>query len=190
MITMQWRRRLTYLAMSLIVGWHSLAMVIAPAPTDSVLVQSLRTIWQPYLLFFRLDTRWNFFAPVGKHSQFRYVVEDAAGKKHFFVPTEETPRSQPRYVWWREFKYLDDSITESPGTLGDAAGALLCRQHAELKPRAVILLQAQEKDFWPEDELQGKNPLDPDYINVVNLRRIPCPGAAPRGLIRPVRRPQ
>lgn len=188
---MQWRSRLAYLAMSLVVFWHSAAMVIAPAPADSALVQALRSLWQPYLLFFRLDTRWNFFAPVAKHSQFRYLIEDAAGNKHSFTPTEQAADSWPHYVWWREFKYLDDAITELPEMLGEAAGVQLCRLHADLKPRAVILLQVQEKDFWPEDELLGKRPLDPDYANVVNLRRIPCAGAMARGMtIRPVRRPQ
>ena len=71
-----WRDRLTYLAMSLVVAWHSFAMVVGPAPGNSTLVQSLRPLVQPYISLFRLDTSWNFFAPVGKHTQFRYVIED------------------------------------------------------------------------------------------------------------------
>ena len=49
MIRTQWRDRLIYLAMSAFVAWHTLAMVIAPAPDNSVIVQSLRGLFQPYL---------------------------------------------------------------------------------------------------------------------------------------------
>src|SRR5439155_16029727 len=53
-----WRQRLTYLAMSLFVAWHTLAIIIAPTPTGSGLVQSLRSLVQPYISFFRLDNQW------------------------------------------------------------------------------------------------------------------------------------
>jgi len=189
---MLWRTRLTWLAMSVVVAWHGLAMVVAPAPNNSELVQSLRPLFEPYLLLFRLDTAWNFFAPVGKHAQFRYVIEDAAGNRLVFTPTEEPSAAIAQYVWWREFKYLDDGIMETAETRGNIAGALLCQKHAALSPRAVTLLEVQEKDFWPEDELLGKRPLDPEYITVNTLKRFECGGVlAPlqRSPIRPVRRP-
>lgn len=188
----QWRNRLTFAAMSLVVGWHSLAMVVAPAPNGSATIQSLRLLLQPYLSFFRLDTPWNFFAPVGKHAQFRYVVEDAAGNKHTFVPTEESNLSLPRYVWWREFKYFYDGVMESPESRGDAAGALLCRKHAALQPLSVTLLELREEDFRPEDRLRGKSPLDPEFVSVNTLIRVECRSgsALPRRLpVRPVRKP-
>ena len=46
MIWNRWRRRLTYVAMSAFVAWHTIAMVIAPAPYGSVSVQTLRTAFQ------------------------------------------------------------------------------------------------------------------------------------------------
>src|SRR5947209_12412850 len=58
-----WRQRLTYLAMSLFVGWHTLAIFVSPTPTASGMVQSLRSLVQPYISFFRLDNQWSFFAP-------------------------------------------------------------------------------------------------------------------------------
>ncbi len=186
----QWRDRLTYLAMSLVVGWHSLAMVVAPAPDSSAMVQSVRPLLQPYLSLFRLDTPWNFFAPVGKHFQFRYVIEDAAGNEQTFVPTEESSWFVPSYVWWREFKYLYEGIMETPETRGDAVAALLCRKHAALQPFAVTLLQIQEQDFWPEDHLRGKRPLDPEFVTVNTLKRVQCQGdSAPPRRIRPLRKP-
>jgi hypothetical protein len=189
---MPWRNRLTYLVMSLVVGWHTLAMVVAPAPDSSVLVQSLHLLLQPYLSLFRLDTHWNFFAPVGKHAQFRYVIEDSVGNKHIFVPTEESNLSLPAYVWWREFKYFDDGIMESPEALADTAGALLCRRHASLQPRSVTLVEVTEQDFWPEDELRGKHPLDPEFVIIDSLRRIECRNGSElpyRTPIRPLRKP-
>lgn len=185
-----WRDRLTYLAMSLVVGWHSFAMVVGPAPGNSTLVQSLRPLVQPYISLFRLDTSWNFFAPVGKHTQFRYVIEDTEGQEFTFMPTEETHRSLSSYVWWREFKYLYEGVMESPETRGDHVAELLCQKHAALRPFAVTLLEIQEQDFWPEDHLLGKRPLDPEFVNVNTLRRIQCPsGAPPPPRIRPLRRP-
>jgi len=181
MISIQWRERLTYLMMSLVVGWHGFAIVVAPAPDSSATVQSFRLLLQPYLSLFRLDNAWNFFAPsVGRHSQFRYVIEDTAGKEHTFVPSQELNWSIPRYVWWREFKYLYDGIMEAPEIRGDAIAALLCRKHASLDPVSIPLLQIQEQDFRPEDHLRGKHPLDPEFVTVNTLRRVNCrDGSAP-----------
>jgi hypothetical protein len=190
--SIKWRGRLTYLVMSLVVGWHSLAMVVSPSPNGSVLVQSLRSLFHPYLLLFRLETPWGFFAPVGKHAEFRYVIEDAAGNQHIFVPTEEPSPSLARYVWWREFKYLYDGVMAHPEFRGDAAGALLCQRHASLDPRSVTLLEVVEKDYGPEDELRGKRPLDPEFIAVIPQMRVACPNGSalpPRSSIRPFAKP-
>jgi hypothetical protein len=164
--------------MSLVVAWHSLAMVVSPAPNDSTLVQSLRFLFHPYLALFRLETPWGFFAPVGKHAQFRYVVEDAAGNTHTFVPSEEASRSIARYVWWREFKYLNDGIMANPEFRGDPAVALLCERHASLRPLAVTLLEVTEQNYGPQDELLGKRPLDPEFVAVIPLRRVACPSGS------------
>jgi hypothetical protein len=189
-----WRRRLTYLAMSLLVAWHTLAVVLAPAPENSETVQVFRAVLQPYLSLLRLDNSWSFFAPsVGKHSQFRYIVEDAAGTEHTFVPTEEPSSSLPSYVLWREFKYLYEGIMEDAENHGDAIGAFLCRRHASLKPLSVTLVEIQEQDFWREDYLRGKRPLDPEFVVVNPLRRIECPSpsaAAGRPAIRLSGNPQ
>ena len=175
MISAAWRARLTYLAMSLVVGWHSFAIIVAPMPDGSGMVQWFRFVAQPYLSLFRLDNNWSFFAPsVGKHMQFRYVVEDAAGTRHEFVPVLERTWSLPRYWMWREFKYLFDALMESPDARSERATALLCKKHAALKPVAVSLIQVQELDFWPEDYLQGHRPLDPDFVEVTTLTNAAC----------------
>jgi hypothetical protein len=187
----RWRSRLAMLAMSLLVGWHSLALFVAPAPADSVAVQSLRSVLQPYISLLRLDTGWGFFAPVGKHAQFRYVIKDAAGIDHTFVPTEEPASSIAKYVWWREWKYLFDGIMETAEARASSLGPLLCAQHPELDPLFVTLVKIQEENYLPDDVLSGKRPLDPEYVTVNNLVRVPCrssPVQPLRQSIRP-RRP-
>jgi len=187
----RWRARLTTLAMSLLVGWHSLALFVAPAPADSTTVQALRSVLQPYLSLLRLDTGWGFFAPVGKHAQFRYVIKDGGGIDHTFVPTEEAATSIPKYVWWREWKYLFDGIMESAEARASSLGPLLCREHPELDPLFVTLVKIQEENYLPDDVVNGKRPLDPEYATVETLVRIPCrssPVQPLRQSIRP-RRP-
>jgi len=187
----RWRARLTMLAMSLLVGWHSLALFVAPAPADSATVQALRSVLQPYLSLLRLDTGWGFFSPVGKHAQFRYVIKDGQGIDHTFVPTEEPATSIAKYVWWREWKYLFDGIMESAEARASSLGPLLCREHPELDPLFVTLLKIQEENYLPDDVLNGKRPLDPEYVTVDTLIRVPCrasPVQPLRQTIRP-RRP-
>ncbi len=171
-----WRKRLTYLAMSLLVGWHTFAMLVAPTPDSSAMLQSFRYLLQPYLSLFRLDNAWNFFAPhVGKHAQFRYVIEDRAGRTHTYVAADEFNGSLPRYVLWREFKYLFDGIMEAPQVRGELVAARLCHRHAALDPVSISLLSVQEQQFWPEHYLRGKRPLDPDYVSVSILKGLACP---------------
>jgi hypothetical protein len=171
MISKQWRERLIYLAMSLFVAWHTFAMVVGP--NSSVTAQSARFLLQPYLSLFRLESTWSFFAPsVGKHSQFRYVIEDRAGKEHTFVPVDELNWVLPSDYWFRNWYY---GTIEFPEIHGDFFAALFCRKHAALDPVSVTLLAIQEQDFWPEDHLNGKHPLDPDFVAVDTLKKVACP---------------
>jgi len=175
MIAARWRERLTYLAMSLVVGWHSLAIMVAPMPNGSAAVQSVYSLVQPYLALLRMDNHWNFFAPrIGRHRQFRYVVEDAAGRRHVFIPTEEPSESISEYYMWREWKYLYDAIMDAPEGRGYLLGALYCKKHAALNPVSISLLKVQELDFWPEDYLQGRRPFDSKFIAVTTLSNIDC----------------
>lgn len=171
---MSWRQRLVYLAMSLVVGWHSLAILVAPMPDSSGLVQTFRALLQPYLSLFRLDNKWHFFVPLGKYTQFRYSVEDAAGKQHLFIPVAEASDSVARYVMWREFKYFYEGLMEAPTIRGERMVTLLCKKHAALNPVSVALLQTQELDFSPDDYLKGARPLDPEFVSISTLAHIKC----------------
>lgn len=166
------RQRLTYIAMSLFVAWHTLAMVVAPAP-DSYLWQVLRIVQQPYLTLFRLDNQWDFFAPdVGEGSRFRYVIEDKDGQRHSFDPADRLSWFHPAFFWMRSWYY---GIIDDPGLYGDAAAARLCKQHADLEPLAVTFYDVQEERFRREDLLAGKSRSDPEFFTIKTVKRIRCP---------------
>jgi hypothetical protein len=159
--------------MSLLVAWHTLAMVVATSP-DSDLTDSARRLFNPYLTLLRLDNQWGFFAPnVGRGSQFRYVVEDAAGTRHTFIPAEKLNRFHPTSIWMRD-RYI--AVMEYPDTYADAAGAAFCQEHAALKAVSVTLVQIEQKDFFPVHLLSGKQHLDAEFVDVKTIKTVPCSG--------------
>jgi len=170
-IPKQWRQRLAYAGMSVLVSWHTFAMVVAPSP-DSDITDAARSLLDPYLALFRLDNGWGFFAPeVRLGSQFRYVIEDASGQRHTFIPAEKLNRFHPTSIWMRD-RYI--AVMEKPKAYADAAATALCREHAELKPVAITLLQLEQKDYFPEHRLKGKQPLDPEFVTVKTVKAMPC----------------
>ena len=172
MVSKTWRHRLAYAAMSAFLAWHTLAMVIAPAPEISRAVQAARAPFQPYLSLFRLDNQWDFFAPIiGLESAFRYVVEDKARTEHLFKPTENLNWFHPSFIWsWA----LSEAVIQYPDAYGDPVGAYLCRKHAALHPVAVTLLEVEARYFTPEHELAGKHPTDPEFVTETTVKRVEC----------------
>lgn len=175
MISKAWRERLIYGVMSAFVTWHTLAMMIAPAPDHSAAVQSVRGWFQPYLTFFRLDNLWDFFAPnVNRLSDLHYIIEDAAGNRHTFAPGADLRWFYPTSIWFKAWYY---AIMEEPDLYADPAAAVLCREHASLHPVAITFQEFQEGDFKPEDELAGKHPLDLEFVTINAVKRVPCPNS-------------
>lgn len=165
------RQRLAYAAMSLLVVWHGLAMVVAASP-ESAIARSARPLFDPYLTLFRLDNKWGFFAPnVDQGFQFRYVVEDASGKRHAFIPADQLSRFHPTSLWIKD-RYK--TVMMFPETHGEVAAAALCREHAALQPVSVTLLEVEQKEFWPEHQLSGKHPLDPEFVTINTLMTVRC----------------
>jgi hypothetical protein len=172
MILKRARSPLAYAAMSALLVWHCIAMVVATAP-DSHLTQSARPLFNPYLTLLGLDHNWGFFAPeVGSGFQFRYVVEDAAGTRHAFTPDTALSRFHPKSIWLRD-RYK--AVLQDPDTYAKAEAAAICREHASLRPVAVTFIEAAQNDFSPADRLQGKHPLDPEFVTVTDMKPIPCP---------------
>jgi hypothetical protein len=175
MTTTRWRSRLTYIAMSACVVWHAAAMAIAPAPTDSALVRSFRALFRPYLTLFRLDNRWDFFAPdVVRGSQLRYFIEDAAGNRRDFIPDNEFGIFDPGLFWSLSWNY---AIIDAPEIHAQTAATIFCRKHVALHPVSVTLLEYKEKEFTPKDYLAGKRPMDPEFVTVNTLKTLQCSGS-------------
>ena len=172
MISRPWRDRLTFLAMSLFVAWHATAILVTPAPSGSPAVEGLKALFRPYTTFFRLESSWSFFANVFRHTQFRYVVEDADGKQHTFIPIDEFKWYHPRFNW---FDGLYWAILDSPTTIGRYFVAPLCRQHAALRPVAITFLGVKGGEFRPEDLLAGHHPLDLPYATADPVLYDDCP---------------
>ncbi len=179
MMAKLWRQRLTYLAMSLFVAWHTLALVVAPAPGTSDLIKGLRTVLDPYLHFLRLDNQWNFFAPdVGEEGRdplglvLRYVIEDDAGTLHRVDPSAALNWYLPSSIWFRAWYF---ALLDSPDDFGEQFAALFCRQHADLHPLTITLFAAEQKDYGPQDRLRGKQPLDAEFVSVATVKSLQCP---------------
>ena len=173
MISKQWRERLIYTVMSVFVGWHTLAMAVAPASDASDTAKSLRLLFQPYLTLFTLDHQWAFFAPsVPQGTQLQYVIKDASGESHTFVPSAKWNWFHPGYIW---FKDSYEAILDSPDDYTDTFAALFCREHASLRPVSISFLKVEEEDFKPEDHLNGKHPLDPEFVTMSTVKKVKCP---------------
>lgn len=173
MIAKEWRERLAYIGMSAVVAWHTVAMVIAPAP-ESHVADALRGIFQPYLTLLRLDNAWDFFAPdVGEGSRLNYVIEDGTGASHSFTPAEELSWFDPNYFWLRSRYY---AIMDEPEFHAESAAALFCRKHVALNPVSISFYEMQEEKFTLDDHLSGKGRTDPEFFTVTAVRRLPCPG--------------
>src|SRR5262249_12735511 len=157
------------------------AMVVAAVP-ESVMTRAARAVVDPYLMLFNLDNYWGFFDDVGTSYQFRYIVEDAAGQQHTFIPADELSRFSPSFIWLLDHYRL---VMDYVDTYGDVTVAELCQEHAALHPAAITLLSVVGKPFGPEDRRAGKHPLDQEFITVKPLKTIQCRARSPS---RPRRR--
>jgi hypothetical protein len=169
-IVKRWRERFLYSAMSLFVGWHTFIMLVGPNSSETA--AAARRWAQPYLSLFWLESTWGFFAPsVGRHSQFRYVIQDRAGEEHTFVPARELNPYLPSYYL---LKHSYDEIIVFPELHAEFFAAMLCRKHAALHPMYIGLQRSLDRKFSPADQLAGKHPFDPDFTQVDTLVHVPC----------------
>jgi hypothetical protein len=173
MISKLGRSRLIYCLMSMLVTWHTAAMIIAPAP-KSYATDALRGVFGPYLEFFGLDNRWDFYAPVVGYGRiFRVVVEDREGIHHEFTPIDDVSWYLPSY-WW--FSAWYEAIWRTPQAFKDAYVATVCEKYRSLHPVSVRLIGIQQNDFTPEDYFNGHQPLDADFVTQTELGEARCPG--------------
>ena len=165
-------KRLIYIVASAFLAWHTLALIIGPAP-DSYVTRAFRVVMQPYLTLFRLDSEWAFFAPTtGEGARLRYIIEDASGNSHTFAPAAELNWFHPNYFWFRAWYY---AIIDYPEVQADFAAAKFCHKHAALHPVAITFLDAQEERYTRDDRLSGDSRMDPRFFTVTTLKRVECP---------------
>ena len=173
MIAKVWRERAIYAAMSAFVAWHSFVMIMAPAPETSEGLEPLLALLHPYVTLLQLDNEWDFFAPnINTGARLRYVLETEDGTTRTFTPLDEYNWYFPYFMWNSEWQ---DAILESPDVNARIAAALFCQQHAALKPVAVTLVEVTQKDFTPQDYLDGKRPFDPEFVTENTIKRFSCP---------------
>jgi len=171
-----WRERLIFVAMSVFIAWHTLAIVIAPMSSRSMTAQGLRAVLQPYLTLFRLDNTWDFFSPTANNPftsrQLAYLIEDKSGKKQFLMPESEYSGLEPRYFWFRSWHF---AIIDGPNDYADIAAAFYCKKHAALHPVAITLLALQGKEFTLSDFLAGKPRWGPEFVVAQTIKHAKCP---------------
>jgi hypothetical protein len=172
MVWDRWRPRLIYLLMSAFVAWHATALVIAPVPASSELVDATRGIFQPYLTLLRMDNPWSFFAPTIAGADVRYIVEDASGAHAEFGSAEKASWFHPEHLWLKDWNY---SIIDNPERYADHAGEILCRKHASTHPVSITFVQRVHSGFNPEDWLNGKRPQDPEFTREKTVQTVQCP---------------
>lgn len=166
-------RRLSYLAMSALLAWHTFAMLVGPLP-ESAIAETAKEILHPYATLFVLGNNWGFFAPnVNAGSHFSYTIEDTAGKTRSFTPEENLNAYHPNWIWQLDRYKV---VMTSPEIYGDVEGAALCLQHASLNPVTVTLFESAQKQFGPKDELSGEHPFSPGFVDMKTLRTVKCPG--------------
>jgi len=120
-----------------------------------------------------MESSWSFYAPyVRVEPEFRYVVEDASGERHTFVPSDKLSRFHPIDIWVKDW-YIH--VMDTPETYGDAVAAYLCREHALLHPVSITLMEIEQNEFSPEDQLSGKHPFDPEFLDEKTLTTVQCP---------------
>jgi hypothetical protein len=174
MTWMLWRNRLVGLAMSLFVGWHAVSILVAPAPHGSRVIEWLHGLYRPYLTLFRLESSWGFFPNIPRVPHFRYVLEDAEGVQHTFVPINEIKWYVP---WgnWVERTYWAILMSPTPERVGNYYVPILCRRHADLKPVWLTYYVVYGSEFSPSDVLAGRQPFDPEFVTVDALMYAECP---------------
>jgi hypothetical protein len=160
--------------MSLLLVWHSVAIVVAASP-DSVIMRAASSLFEPYLSLFRLQNEWTFFAPdVRVEPEFRYVVEDGSAQRRTFVPADKLSKYLPTDIWVKDW-YIH--VMDNPDTYSKFVAAYLCRQHASLHPLSITLLETDQREFSPQDQLSGKHPFDPEFLDTKTLATVQCPNA-------------
>jgi hypothetical protein len=152
-------------------SWVAVMLVGAGPGSDTM--GKIYPVVEPLLDLFGVDNEWGFFAPnpdVG--TVVRYRVVDGRGREHEHALHEDLDRSDPMFL---RYTTLFMAIADNPETYEPGAVRYLCRRHADLDPRSIAIVVAEQAVVTPEEFLEGTGILDGLEIEVRPARR--CPDA-------------
>lgn len=164
-------RPVLYLLASLFLVWHTLALVIGPAPGSS-LMGHIYPAFVPWLNSLNLNNQWGFFAPDPHAGSLpRYIVESADGGEQVVRLSETLQRSDAGFLRYSSL-YLSLARQREPYL--QAAAQYLCRQHRAQVPIAIHFFVGHQLRVGPEQYREGARPLQDDYMTVEYFEPIAC----------------
>mgnify|MGYP006921588281 FL=1 len=165
------KSKLAYILASLFAVWHTGALIIAPAP-ESYLINSIYSVYKPYLSLFNINNGWAFFAP-NPHTGVRmhYNIVDGDGHTHRFDFTGSLQRSATVF---QRYTMMQDYISLKAAPYTASAGLYLCRRHADLQPQTIRFEFHRARVLTPEQFLAGQRATDADNLIIEMGDPISC----------------
>ena len=168
------KRKITLGVGSVFLLWHVLVLVFATVPDKSYIRDKLEPVFAPYMSLFQLYNNWHFYAPDPRTTGqvLRYTVESQSGKQTLFSLSESHQRLDPAFFRYTVFS--SGLVFRGKYEHFYSVAQYLCRQHAELKPKTILLTANFQLPYTREDYYAGLHPLDERFLRRVDARRIQC----------------
>jgi hypothetical protein len=150
-------------------GWVAVMLIGAGPGSDTM--SKVYPVVEPLLDFLNIDNEWGFFAPnpdVG--TVVRYRVVDGSGATHELELHESLDRLDPMFL---RYTTLYIAIVENADDYEPGAVRYLCRRHADLEPRSIAIVVAEQAVVTPEEFVAGTGILDGLDIEIRPARRCP-----------------
>lgn len=165
------KNRFLYLIASIFIVWHSLAIIIGPAP-GSYLMSKVYPIFKPYLIAFHINNEWGFFAPdPAKGSLLRYIIVDDKNQEHVFKLTENLRRNGHGFLRYTSL-YL--TIARNNENFVVSAANYLCAKHNDINSKQIQFFMGHQQAITPDEFIAGHRPLDDKYMSVEYLPSLSC----------------
>lgn len=168
-----------FVIFSVFIVWHLIGISVVGPLYNRNPYSSLSNIYANYLSILRLNRAWPFYAPNPQLGIImRYETVDALGKSQIHRLTEAFGRYQHAYARYSNvFVYLfeDPDYTRQRGFDKSVAG-YLCRQHKNDDIKSINFIVLNQTEYTHLDYKQGKNPLDPEFIDRKVFGPYPCDG--------------
>ena len=165
-------KTLKLVAASVFVVWHTLAIVLAPAPASAA-VLALYRFTRPYVHFFNLNNQWKYFVRIGYGGNVDYAVDGAEGEKaRFTMP----PQYDHRNLAYFQYFHIQNELFggNPPQDLLKDLAHYYCRKHAVLNPRRVEFILRIQKEIKPDDFAKGFSPSDATFVREATLAPVEC----------------